>query len=177
MVRRIFCQANPSLRSVMARTGEQHAEFNPARWDEHRQILEHSYHMEQPVIVPTASAPTESSQEPQQSVDSSGDGFGPLHSEGVRLQTFFSILRGPYGERQRDTKTRYETRYQKDTLQAALEKLLTATVDPHKILKEGKSTTFDHLLPQHAGEDRNYLSEEHACVEQFKENVKPASQR
>jgi hypothetical protein len=154
----------------MARTGEQQAEFSPARWDELRQIFEHSYNMEKPMNVPTSSAPTESLQKPQPSVDCSGVGIGPLHSEGVSLQTFFSTLRGKYGERQRDTKTRCEPLYQKDTLPVALEKLLTATVDPHKIRIEGKGTTFDHLLPQHAGEEQSYLSEEHAWMEQLKEN-------
>jgi hypothetical protein len=115
----------------MARTGEQQAEFSPARWGELRQIFEHSNHMEKPVNVPTPSAPTESLQKPQPSVDSSAVGFGPLHSEGVSLQTF-STLRGQYGERQRDTKTRYETLYQRDTLPVALENLLTATVDHTK---------------------------------------------
>ena len=140
MVRRLLSQANPSLRSVKPRIGELQAEFNLGNWNELRIILEQSYKTEQPpqTKVFTASSPAESPPGPQQPEETRGVGLGSLHVEGVRLQTFFASLRGPFGERLRDMKTMYEAQYQNHTVPEALERLLATTVDPYKLLKDLK---------------------------------------
>ena len=119
LVRRILCRANPTLRSVMARTGEEQVEFTEEHYDNLRHLVEQSYHPAAPEHAPQADAPG-----PEAS-GSGGVGHGPHHQQpgsprelqrpklacGVTLQTFISNLRGVFGERTRDTTTKYEARY------------------------------------------------------------------
>ena len=184
MIRRALCRANPVLRSVMARTGEQQVEFTTQAFDDLRQLVEQSY---QPAVqedLPQAEPTPQGSPRAQASAGSgevgpgplphrtsgSGVGPGPLPVHGVTLQTFFSNLRGLCGVRKRDTTTKYEARYLGLGPERAVEFLLSLTVDPQRLLREQQSHTFDKHQPIHAGEDLDYLTEELAWTEQFKED-------
>jgi hypothetical protein len=112
LIRRALCRANPVLRSVMARTGEQQLEFTEQAYDILRQLVEQSY---QPAIqeeLPHGESAGSGEVGPgplPHRTDGSGVGPGPLPGHGVTLQTFFTNLRGTCGERKRDTTTKFET--------------------------------------------------------------------
>ena len=133
LVRRIMSRANPTLRSVMARTGEEQAEYTSEDYDNIRHLVDQSYSPATHEQVPQENAPG------PESSGSGGVGHGPHHqqptsprtvvtpnlSNGVTLQTFISNLRGVFGERTRDTTTKYEARYAGMGPEKALEQLLS----------------------------------------------------
>ena len=170
LVRRILCRANPTLRSVMARTGEEQVEFTEEHYDNLRHLVEQSYHPAAPEHAPQAEAPG-----PEVS-GSGGVGHGPHHQQprsprelqrpklacGVTLQTFISNLRGVFGERTRDTTTKYEVRYAGMGPERALEQLLSIPTNPQMLIQGDSSNFFDCHQPSNAGVDLQYMEEESA---------------
>ena len=168
LVRRILCRANPTLRSVMARTGEEQVEFTEEHYDNLRHLVEQSYHPAALEHAPQADAPG-----PEAS-GSGGVGHGPRHQQpgsprelqrpklacGVTLQTFISNLRGVFGERTRDTTTKYEARYVGMGPERALEQLLSIPTNPQMLIQGDSSNFFDCHQPSNAGVDLKYMEEE-----------------
>ena len=120
MIRRVMSRANPTLRSVMARTGEEQEEYTNEDYDNMKNLVDQSYS--------PAMCQEQTPQEDKPGAKSSGNGgvgHGPHHQQptspkivmipklanGITLQTFISNLRGVFGERTRDTTTKYEARY------------------------------------------------------------------
>ena len=116
MVAFVLGEKTRLLRSVMARTGEEQAEYTIEDYDNIRHLVDQSYSPATHEQVPQENAPG------PESSGSGGVGHGPHHQQptsprtvvtpklanGVTLQTFISNLRGVFGERTRDTTTKYE---------------------------------------------------------------------
>ena len=139
MIRR----ASPTLRSVMARTGEEQEEYTNEDYDNIKHLVDQSYS--------PAMCQEQTPQEDKPGAKSSGSGGvgrGPHHQQptspkiviipklasGVPLQTFISNL-GVFGEKTRDTTTKYEARYAVMGPGKALEQLLSMPTNPQMLIQ------------------------------------------
>ncbi len=91
----------------------------------------------------------------------------PKLANGVTLQTFISNLRGVFGERTRDTTTKYEARYAGMGPEKELEQLLSIPTNPQMLIQGDSSNFFDCHQPDSAGVDVKYMDEEDAWMEKF----------
>jgi hypothetical protein len=81
LVRRIMSRANPTLRSVMARTGEEQAEYTSEDYDNIRHLVDQSYSPATHEQVPQENAPG------PESSGSGGVGHGPHHQQPTSPRT------------------------------------------------------------------------------------------
>ena len=72
-----------------------------------------------------------------------------------------------FGERTRDTTTKYEGRYAGMGPERALEQLLSIPTNPQMLIQGDSNNFFDCHLPASAGVDLNYMEEEDAWMEDF----------
>ena len=136
-------RSNPTLRSVMARTGEEQEKHTQEDYDDLMNSVEKTY---SPAIcqeqIPREDKPGAKSSgsggvgqdQPHQQPTSTKTVTIPKLAGGVALQTFLSNLRGMFGEKTRDATTKFEARYAGMGPDRALEQLLSIPTNPQVLL-------------------------------------------
>ena len=95
------------------------------------------------------------------------DDFECKEVEGVSLREMFYVLRGPQGERLRDSTNLFSTMYKGLYATKVLERMLSVSVDPGKILLEGQDKSFDMHLPATMADLHDYHEEERRWQAEF----------